>query len=392
MRDAYSERNSPLSGDSEGGAVPRLPQREQAARAAAEAAEARFRGLLESAPDSIVIVDRDGRIVLLNGQAERMFGYDRQELMGQPVEILIPERYRTGHAAHRAGYHGAPHARPMGAGLDLYGRRRDGSEFAVEVSLSPTEDRSQVISAIRDITDRKQAEAELARSNAELEQFAYVASHDLQEPLRMVSSYTQLLARRYQGKLDSDADEFIAFAVDGVNRMQALINDLLSYSRVRTRGQEFAPVDCAQALAGALENLRAALQESRATVSHDPLPSVQGDFTQLLLLFQNLIANAVKFRRQDVPPHVHVAAEARDGAWFFSVTDNGIGIEPECVERIFLIFQRLQSRADYPGTGIGLAICKRIVERHGGRIWVESQPGEGSTFRFTLPQRGGSSP
>lgn len=227
---------------------------------------------------------------------------------------------------------------------------------------------------------------ELARSNTELEQFAYVASHDLQEPLRMVSSYTQLLLRRYGDRFDGDAKEFMDFVLDGAARMKQLIEDLLAYSRVGTRGKEFRRAPCNTILQKALANLKIAIEQSAASITHDDLPEVVVDDVQWMQLFQNLIGNAVKFRGEQ-PSTVHVSVEDRQDEWLFGIRDNGIGIEPQYYERIFMVFQRLAGRTEYPGTGIGLAICKKVVERHGGRIWVESQPGQGSAFFFTLPKR-----
>ena len=248
--------------------------------------------------------------------------------------------------------------------------------------------RAQISGALRAMLvfqERKRVEEELVRSNRELEQFAYVASHDLQEPLRMVKSYLQLIERRQKGKLDSDTDDFITFAVDGADRMQKLINDLLIYSRVTTRGVPFEPTDCSVILEHVLADLKVAIEESNAVVTHDDLPTVIVDGTQLAQLFQNLIGNAIKFHKTETRPEIQLKAEHSGGQWMFSVGDNGIGIAPEHFERIFLIFQRLHSRGEYEGTGIGLAVCKKIVERHGGHIWVESKPGKGSVFHFTVP-------
>jgi PAS domain S-box-containing protein len=341
----------------------------------------------------MVVVDQRGEIVLLNVQAERQFGYSRDELIGQPVTNIIPEGFAERIIADDLRSAADALAQQIGTGLELVARRKDGTEFPIEIMLSPLENADGILvtAAIRNISARRAAEEELlgkieelARSNAELGQFAYIASHDLQEPLRMVASYTQLLSRRYTGRLDSDADDFIAFAVDGAGRMQQLIEDLLAYSRVGTKGAEPIDTSSEHALRRAIGNLRASIDESGAVVTNDPLPAVHADETQLVQLFQNLVGNAIKYRGIEVPK-VHISA-VMDGEdrWSFAVTDNGIGIESQYYERIFGLFQRLHTRGEYAGTGIGLAICKKIVERHRGTLSVESQPGRGSTFRFTL--------
>ncbi len=355
--------------------------------------EGRYRGLLEAAPDAMVVVNQSGEIVLLNVQAEKQFGYRRDELVGQKVKNIIPEGFAERLVADALRSAEDALAQQIGTGIELNGRRKNGSDFPIEIMLSPLEsaDGTLVTAAIRDITTRKKAEAdllqkveELNRSNEELGQFAYIASHDLQEPLRMVASYTQLLSRRYKGKLDSDADEFISFAVDGASRMHRMIQDLLAYSRVGTKGKDLLDASSEEALHQALMNLRGAIEDSAALVTHDPLPAVMADEMQLIQLFQNLVGNAIKYQNPGVP-RVHVSAVKNGGKkWIFSVQDNGLGIDSQYFEKIFGMFQRLHKREEFAGTGIGLAICKKIVERHGGSISVESQLGHGSTFRFAL--------
>jgi PAS domain S-box-containing protein len=363
--------------------------------------EARYRGLLEAAPDAMVVVDRDGVIVLLNAQAETQFGYHRDELLGQRVTNLIPEGFAERLIADDLRSAADALAQQIGTGIELTALRKDGSEFPIEIMLSPLESAQGVLvtAAIRNISVRKAAEKELAhkiaelhRSNVELGQFAYIASHDLQEPLRMVASYTQLLGRRYKGKLDADADEFIAFAVDGANRMQRLIQDLLALSRVGTKGKELVDTSSEEALQQALRNLQAAIAESGAIVLHDPLPSVLADEGQLVALFQNLVGNAIKYQSPGIPLVTVSADRDAEGKWLFSIQDNGLGIDPKYFEVIFGMFQRLHGRDEFAGTGIGLAICKKIVERHGGAISVESEPGRGSTFRFALAASDGTPP
>jgi PAS domain S-box-containing protein len=360
-------------------------------------AEAKLRLLsaaLDAAANGIVITNPEGTILWVNPAFTAVTGYPAEEALGQNPRLL------------KSGKHDRPFYSDLWNTIlagkvwrgELTNRRKDGTPYVEEMTITPVLDEGgtirNFIAMKQDVTERKRAEeklnltvAELERSNKELEQFAYVASHDLQEPLRIVSGYTQLLGRRYQGQLDATANKFIACAVDGARRMQTLINDLLVYSRVGARAKAFEPADGTAGLDQALANLKAAIEETGAVVTHDPLPTVIADNSQLVQLFQNLIGNAIKFHVAQ-PPRVHVAAEQKGNEWVFSVRDNGIGIDPQYAERIFIIFQRLHTREEYAGTGIGLAICKKIVERRGGRIWVESKLGTGSTFYFTVPVGG----
>jgi len=390
-----------------------------------------FRLITEKAADMIAVVDTKGHRVYNSPSYERIMGYSPEELGAtSSFEQIHPDDREkikaAGAEASRSG---------VGRRIEYRMRHKDGSWRVLESTANTIHDAQgnvdKLVIVNRDITDRKRAETalqeyqihleelvemrtaelswaneqlerditernktqqeltrkveELARSNADLEQFAYVASHDLQEPLRMVISYTQLLARRYRGKLDASADEFVGFAVDGATRMQQLIQDLLSYSRLTTRGKEPQFTQAEAACNAALENLRESIKNSKAEVSIGPLPTVLADATQLAQLFQNLIGNAIKYRNKR-RPEIRVDARPNGHEWVFSVQDNGIGIEPQYFERIFQMFQRLHTRKDYSGTGIGLAICRKIAERHGGKIWVESLPGQGSTFLFTIPQ------
>jgi PAS domain S-box-containing protein len=500
------------------------------------------RSLLEALPDALLIVNGDGLIVLANSQAQTLFGYDPGALLGQPIELLVPERLRGLHVTHRAGYTTNPYARPMSAGSELFARRKDGRDFPVEVSLSPlhSTDGTFIVAIIRDIRGRKLAESqlrkmearyralveeipavtfmaslgeganelyvspqiealvgfsqrewlenpilwytqlhpddrprwhvefahtcatgepfqsvyrfiardgrvvwvrgeaklvrddrgeplclqgvafditaikeadeglkamnqtleqrvaertavaerraqELERSNAALEQFGYIIAHDLRQPLRTIKSYTQKLAERHLGKHDAATDDSLNRTNNAADRMRVLIDDLLAYSRVSTQGKDPGSADCDGAVAAACGNLEAAIVECAAAITCDAMPTVMADGTQVAQLFQNLIANALKFRA-DASPKIHISARREGDQWFFSVTDNGIGIEPQYLERIFGLGERLHSIAKYPGNGIGLATCQKIVERHGGKIRAQSPGlGQGCTFCFDLP-------
>ncbi len=360
-------------------------------------AEQKFRSLLEAAPDAMIISSERGEINLVNSQAETLFGFPRQDLIGESIHLLVPD-WSAG-PGDRVGVH-----------RELTGKRADGSEFPAEMSVSPlqTEEGLLVTSAIRDITERRRRDDQIRELNARLEQrvaertrelvlsnealrqsnddlnqFAYAASHDLQEPLRMIALYSQMLQMKYAGRMDHEADQFITFIVNGAHRMEILLRDLLAYSQAGSAEGPAGPVDCGTVVEKVLLNLQAAVEENEAEVRWNSLPVVQAHEIRLIQLFQNLVGNAIKYRRPDAP-RVAISAERRETEWMFSVEDNGIGIRPEYAQQVFGIFKRLHGHT-YPGTGIGLAICQRIVERYGGRIWVESTPGCGSKFCFTLP-------
>ncbi len=352
--------------------------------------EVRYRVLVERSPDGVVL-QRRCVIRYVNPAALHLLGASAPtDLIGKSILEFVPPGQR---AAVRDRMGAAPKTGNMPP-VEMALVRMDGRTVDVESvgSVVYQEGIPYVQTILRDITERKQAEEELKRlardlkrSNEELEQFAYVASHDLQEPVRTAMTFAQLVERRYRGRLDRDADEYLALIVNAGRQMQALITDLLEYSRITTRGREPQSTDSEAVLRSTLEGLRARIEESGAVVTHNPLPAVLADPSQLRQVFQNLIGNGIKFRREGVPPRVHVAAQRQDDTVRFSVADNGIGIEPQYFDRIFVIFQRLHGREKYSGTGIGLAVVKRIVERHGGRIWVESEPGKGTAFHFTLP-------
>ncbi len=339
--------------------------------------------------EGVIITDIRRQILHVNNKVAAIAGYRNADLIGQPVTLLLPTQEREAFIGH---WQDIKQGEPWQGECLLQHSRS--SLFPAWVNISAVKDETDAVThfivEFSDISAYRAAQEalskrteELARSNKELEQFAYVASHDLQEPLRMVASFTQLLSRRYRGKLDADADEFIHYAVDGATRMQTLINDLLAYSRIGSRIKPFESVNLNSVLQRALANLRVAIEESQAKIDYDELPHTHGDITQLTQLFQNLIGNAVKFRGE-LPPEIDIKVSDADKYWRVEVRDNGIGIAPEFFERIFVIFQRLHNKEDYPGTGIGLSICKKIVERHGGQIEVKSERGQGAAFIFTL--------
>ncbi len=349
---------------------------------------------VEQSPVTVVITDIKGNIEYVNPKFTQLTGYTLEEVIGQNPRILKTDK--TSPEVFKELWETITSGKEWRG--EMCNKKKNGNLFWESASISPVRNANGLIThfvAVKeDITERKMLEEkrkktliELKRTNTELEQFAYIASHDLQEPLRMVTSYVQLLQRRYKDKLDEEANDFIAYAVNGSKRMQGLINDLLDYARVGLRGKGFTLTDCNTVLRRVVGYLDVSIRESGAIVTHDPMPMIAADSSQIAQLFQNLIGNAIKYRNGDIA-RIHISAKENGKDVIFSFSDNGIGIEPQYFTRIFDIFQRLHGKDEYSGTGIGLAICKKIVERHGGKIWVESLPGKGATFYFTIPKKG----
>ncbi len=371
-----------------------ITQAKQAATAL-RFSEARLAGILDNAEEAVISINEHQRITLFNQGAEKIFGYTAQEILGYPLDALLPERFATAHMQHLRRFEQSDSpARRMGERGEVLGRRKNGTEFPAEASISQLNLAHQkVLTAIlRDISDRKQAEAELAnraqaleRSNRELEQFAHVVSHDLQQPLQSIVGFARILARAYPDLPPDKIHKYLNRIVDASLRMGQLIQDLLAYAQVGNRDRDREPIDCNHVLKHVLANLKAAIDDCNAEIAAAPLPMLMANETHMIQLFQNLISNALKYQQPGQTPQVNIAAEPQENNWVFSIHDNGIGIQPEHFERIFQIFQRLPTHQPYAGTGIGLATCKRIVERQGGRIWVESTPGQGTTVYFTHP-------
>jgi PAS domain S-box-containing protein len=355
-------------------------------------AEERFKLVVESAPNAMLLVNSDGIITMVNKQVEVLFEYDRSELIGNKLEILIPERFRGKHPEHRNSYFSMPKTRAMGAGRDLFAKKKNGQEVQVEIGLNPIEspEGQLVLASIIDITERKirevseKKQAELEVRNKELEQFAYVASHDLQEPLRTVSNYMQVFEEDYGDKLDSDAKKYINSIKHATGRMSMLIKALLEFSRLG-RNKKLALIPCNKLVEDVLTDLQNIIKSTQARIEVSQLPVLNIFEIEMRQLFQNLISNAIKFCKKDQSPHIIIQCEEVNDNWLFSIRDNGIGISPIHFNRIFEIFQRLHTSDDYEGNGIGLANCKKIVELHHGEIWVESEVGRGSIFKFKLP-------
>ncbi len=353
-----------------------------------------FKAVFDTSHDGIIISDHFGKIILANERIEKLFGYKPEELLGKEIEIFIPERFHHTHIGIRNNYINEPKKKEMDTRNILSARRKDGSEFYVEISLSPIklEDETLIAAAIRDVSDKIissnkiEAQTQLLKiQNEELERFAYLASHDLQEPLRTVSNYAGLFKRKYAGKIDNDADDYLEFISQATQRMQHLIKGLLEYSRI---GFDKKPtkIDCNAMLVLITKDMANSIEESRAEIKIEKLPVINGNLVELKSLFQNLISNSIKYRKKEVKPIITISCSENDREYIFSVKDNGIGIDAKFHKKVFQLFMKLHSTSEYEGTGIGLSNCKKIVEMHGGTIWVESGLDNGSTFYFTIPK------
>jgi PAS domain S-box-containing protein len=358
------------------------------------AEEERVRIIVATANEAYVRMNASGEITAWSPEAEATFGWPAAEVIGRPVsETIIPAQYRQSHVQGLKRFLDTGEGPILKRRIELTALHRNGHEFPVEISVAPrrTGDTYVFNAFLRDITERKRSEEALARSNANLQQFAYLASHDLQEPLRAVAGFCQLLGDRYQDQLDAKGQQWLSYVVEGAKHMQEMVQGLLRLSRVQSEGKPFVSTLASDIMAQAIKNLDAAVAESGADITCGQLPSIEADRWQLVTVFQNLLANAIKFR-SEAAPRIHVSAERNGTEWVFQVKDNGIGIDAKHFDRIFAMFQRLHRRETYPGTGIGLALCKRIVERHGGRIWLQSEVGKGSAFFFSIPMTHGDTP
>lgn len=356
-------------------------------------AEERFKLVVESAPNAMILINQDGVITLVNAQTERLFGYEKKELIGNRLEMLIPKRFKEKHPHHRRGFFDAPSTRPMGAGRELFGLKKNKTEVQIEIGLNPitTDEGQMVLASIIDITERKVQESirakvkEMENRNQELEQFAYIASHDLQEPLRTISNYIEVIKEDCEGQLDEEAVSYLDTIGRATNRMVILVKALLEYSRLGT-GRKTEEVDCQQLVSVVLSDLNNLIKETQTHLDVGDLPKIKGFGVELRQLFQNLITNAIKFRKEGEQASVKVTCHSNESEHQFRVTDNGMGISEKNFERVFFIFQRLNPTETHEGHGIGLAYCKKIVELHNGRIWIESEENQGTTFYFTIPK------
>jgi PAS domain S-box-containing protein len=366
-----------------------------------EASRQMFESLFESAPGAIVAIDPAGTIVRINAEAEKLFGYRREDLLGEKVEILIPHRFAHKHVHDRNNYIAQPQVRPMGQGIALFGMRKDGSEFPIDIMLGPMETDSGrlILSVVLDITERRKAEQqieslnaelekrihELSVANNELESFSYSVSHDLRAPLRAIYGYSDILAEDYAAKLDEEGNRVLSVIRQNASRMGQLIDDLLAFSRVGRAGLNISQVDMNELFASAAEEVRAAAMGRDFAIRVDPLPTVPGDRSMLKQLAVNLLANAAKFTRKRADAEIRVSVSHEDGAYTFAVADNGVGFDMQYAAKLFGVFQRLHRQQEFEGTGVGLAIVHRIATRHGGKVWAEGLLGQGATFSFSIP-------